>query len=197
MKSLMGSSSGGNNELQGLANTYANGDYDVLVNTINDFFVSMSGDVPRLQSSHPIFDISEPLPDAFIIRVEDTEAALRNVKTNKSSGPDNIPSWILKEFAHILAAPVTAIFNSSLREGVLPKVATIIPLPKKRPLASVDNDIRPIALTPIIAKVFESLVLKGNNTNVTQLIIEKNNVYSNLVSNQLLYIQLHRKNKNN
>ena len=49
-----------------------------------------------------------------------------------------------------MAGPVTSIFNSSLREGVLPKfwkTATVIyPLPKKRPPESIEIDIRPIAL---------------------------------------------------
>ena len=69
----------------------------------------------------------------------------------------------MRDFAQQLAGPVTSIFNSSLREGVLPKLwktATVIPLPKKRPPESIENDIRPIALTPILAKVFESIVLK-------------------------------------
>ena len=38
--------------------------------------------------------------------------------------------------------------------------ATVIPLSKKHPPGTVENDIRPISLTPIMAKVFESLVLK-------------------------------------
>ena len=37
---------------------------------------------------------------------------------------------------------------------------TIIPVSKKHPPVTIENDIRPISLTPIIAKVFESLVLK-------------------------------------
>ena len=60
--------------------------------------------------------------------------------------------------ANILAAP----FNSSLREGVIPnewKMANVIPLPKTKPMISVETDIRPISLTRTVAKVFESIVL--------------------------------------
>ena len=95
--------------------------------------------------------------------MSDTKLALDKIKVNKATGPDRIPPWALKECSHLLAAPVTAIFNSSLREGVLPKLwktATIIPVSKKHPPVTIENDIRPISLTPIIAKVFESLVLK-------------------------------------
>ena len=75
---------------------------------------------------------------------------------------DNIPPWMVNNYAHLLAAPVTAIFNSSLKEGKLPdlwKTATVVPVPKKHPPGSLENDIRPISLTPILAKAFEGIVL--------------------------------------
>ena len=45
----------------------------------------------------------------FIISVDDTVSALRKVNTNKATGPDNIPAWVLKEHAHCLAAPLASI----------------------------------------------------------------------------------------
>ena len=39
-------------------------------------------------------------------------------------------------------------------------MANIIPLPKSNPPASIHRDIRPISLTPIAAKVFESIVME-------------------------------------
>ena len=53
--------------------------------------------------------------------MSDTKLALDKIKVTKATGPARIPPWALKECSHLLAAPVTAIFNSSLREGVLPK----------------------------------------------------------------------------
>ena len=87
--------------------------------------------------------------------------ALQHIKTGKATGPDNIPAWVLKDHAYTLASPLTSIFNSSLREGVLPqewKMANVIPLPKANPPMSVEKYIRPISLTPIVAKVFESFI---------------------------------------
>ncbi|KAI3364670.1 hypothetical protein L3Q82_011445 [Scortum barcoo] len=55
----------------------------------------------------------------------------------------------------------TDIFNTSLRQATVPsgfKAATIIPVPKKSS-PSCFNDYRPVALTPIIMKCFERLVL--------------------------------------
>ena len=104
------------------------------------------------------------MPAQYTISVNVTEAALANVTINKATGPDKIPPWIVRYFAQQLAGPVTSISNSSLREGVLPKLwktATVIQLPKKQPPEYIENDIRPIALTPILAKVFESIVKVG------------------------------------
>ena len=127
------------------------------------FFLSVSDHLPRLDKDDNVFTVHEELPDEFIISVDDTVSALRKVKTNKSTGPDNIPAWVLKEHADCLAAPLASIFNCSLREGVLPTVwksANIIPLPKTKLLMSVKTDIRPISITPIAAKVFESIIMK-------------------------------------
>ena len=68
---------------------------------------------------------------------------------------------VLKAHANCLAAQLTFIFNSSLHEGVLSsecKMANIVPLPKT--ITSVETDIRLISLTPIAAKVFESIIMK-------------------------------------
>ena len=93
MKPLMGTSSGNRNEMQGLANKYQNGDMDSSVNSMKGFLVSVCEDLPRLQSSHPIFDADEPLPAEFIISVTGTEVALEKVKVNKATEPDIIPPW--------------------------------------------------------------------------------------------------------
>ena len=40
------------------------------------------------------------------------------------------------------------------------KKANVIPLPKNKPPVSIEKDIIPISLTPIAAKVFESIIMK-------------------------------------
>ena len=59
-------------------------------------------------------------------------------------------------------APVFSdIFNMSLESGIVPscfKVATIIPVPKKAKVKSL-NDYRPVALTSVAMKTFEKIVL--------------------------------------
>ena len=158
----MGLNVNSNSCIEQLANKTTNGDCTELANKMNDFFLSVSEHLPRLDKHHDTFTVNEELPDAYCISVDVTLLALQRVNTNKATGPDNIPAWVLKDHAIILAAPLTAIFNSSLREGVIPnewKMANVIPLPKTKPIISVETDIRPISLTPIVAKVFESIVL--------------------------------------
>ena len=162
MKKIMGLDGNSNSCIEQLANKTTNGDCTELANKMNDFFLSVSEHLPRLDKHHDVFTVNEELPDAYCISVDVTLLALQRVKTNKATGPDNIPAWVLKDHANILAAPLTAIFNSSLREGVIPnewKMTNVIPLPKTKPISSAETDIRPISLTPIVAKVFESIVL--------------------------------------
>lgn len=163
MKKIMGLKTNDNSCMQGLANKTTNGDCALLASRMNEFFVSVSEHLPRLNKDHTIFTVNEELPDQYVIDVMTTFKALQNVKVNKATGPDNIPAWVLRNHANVLAPPLTAIFNKSLREGVLPmewKMANIIPLPKTNPPVSIEKDIRPISLTPIAAKVFESIIMK-------------------------------------
>ena len=159
----MGIESNDNSNIQGLANTMVRGNCGLLANNMNDFFVSVSDHLPRLQIDNESFDVEGLLPDECIITVQTTFNALRNIRQNKATGPDNIPAWVLKDNAVLLAPPLTAICNCSLREGKLPKewkMANVIPLPKVHPPMSICKDIRPISLTPIASKVFEYIVMQ-------------------------------------
>ena len=60
MKSWMGLKPNRKSELQGLANIHTAGDIESLAKTINDILSSVSKDLPRLSSEHPIFQMNEP-----------------------------------------------------------------------------------------------------------------------------------------
>ena len=47
-----------------------------------------------------------------MISVFITLKALENVNVNKATGPDNIPAWVLRNHANVLAASLTAILTS-------------------------------------------------------------------------------------
>ena len=89
-----------------------------------------------------MFTVNEEQPAQNMISVCTTFKAMVSVKLNKATGPDNIPAWVLTNHANVLAHPLTAIFNNSLREGVVPmewKMANVIPLPKSNPLYRLKN----------------------------------------------------------
>ena len=82
-----------------------------------------------------------------------------------------MPALVLSYNASTRAAPLTALFNASLRDGVMPalwKTAHVIPLPKKQPPRSIEKDIRSISLTPIVSKIFELIVMKWVEHNILE-----------------------------
>ncbi|KAK3556334.1 hypothetical protein QTP70_007104 [Hemibagrus guttatus] len=92
----------------------------------------------------------------------DVRKTLCSVNPEKAAGPDNIPDRVLRECAEQLAEVFTDIFNISLSSAIVPtclKTITIIPMLKKSPVSRL-NDYRPVALTPIIMKCFERLIMK-------------------------------------
>ena len=89
------------------------------------------------------------------------EAVLSRTKAHKAAGPDGIPGRVLRACAGELAGVLTDLFNLSLARAVVPacfKSTTIVPVPKSSTPACL-NDYRPVALTPIISKCLEQLVL--------------------------------------
>lgn len=86
---------------------------------------------------------------------------LKRLDARRSCGPDNISPKIVKTFAVELSDILAHIFNCSLEEGRVPKQwkeAVISPIPKKSP-ATVEN-LRPISLTSVFIKTFESFITK-------------------------------------
>ena len=93
--------------------------------------------------------------------VECYQVCYQTVHSFKAPGPDNISPRILKEYAHVLAEPITIIFNTSLASGVVPSIwkeSNIVPIPKTcKPIAEADT--RPISLTSCLSKVLEDFVV--------------------------------------
>lgn len=104
--------------------------------------------------------VHQPSELPLTLSTSDVYSTLCKVNARKAAGPDGIPGRVLKACAEQLAEVFTDIFNLSLAQTTVPtifKTSTIVPVPKHS-TASVSNDFRPVALTPIIAKCFEKLV---------------------------------------
>ena len=95
------------------------------------------------------------------ITEEDVYKVLKEINTNKATGPDKISGRIVKQCTTSLLYIIHSIFNISLDLCRMPnlwKIGEIIPVNKK-PLPKVDNDLRPVTLTAILAKCFERVIL--------------------------------------
>ncbi|XDV19455.1 hypothetical protein PO909_024925 [Leuciscus waleckii] len=127
------------------------------LNELNDFYARFERDnretATKLKSSadHPPITLSST----------DVCNALSRISAHKAAGPDNIPGRVLRACAEQLAGVFTDIFNLSLAQAAVPtcfKCTSIVPVPKHSSPKCL-NDYRPVALTPIVMKCFERLVL--------------------------------------
>ncbi len=87
--------------------------------------------------------------------------SLSRINARKAPGPDKIPGCKLRDCAVEVTDVFTDIFNISLSQAVVPtcfKATTIIPV-SKNSSPSCFNDYHPVALTPILMKCFERLVM--------------------------------------
>ena len=147
-----------------LANQVCDGNHLELSQRINNFFKSVSDHLPALSADNDYLQLEIPCaPSIYVIPVEKVEKQLRKLDTSKAPGPDSVPSWILKEFSQLHAGPVAAIYNSSLREGHVPRIwraAYVSPLPKNKPPEQIETDLRAISLTAMLCKQMEEFVVK-------------------------------------
>ena len=91
----------------------------------------------------------------IIITKDAVKNKLKGLNTDKATGPDKIPPFLLKTFCNELSLPISMIFNQSISEGSVPKQwkeAEVTAIFKKgdknRP-----NNYRPVSLTCILCKV--------------------------------------------
>ena len=85
---------------------------------------------------------------------------IRSLDVNKSIGPDNISSRILKEGVDSISLALTIIFNKSLSDAHVHedwKMANVVPIFKKGDKELVDN-YRPISLTSVVVRILEKAI---------------------------------------
>ncbi|XP_041830687.1 uncharacterized protein LOC121632933 [Melanotaenia boesemani] len=127
------------------------------LNELNDFFARFDGDNTVAVTSTRLPADHQPLT----LTTADVCTTLKQINARKAAGPDGIPGRVLRACAEQLAEVFTDIFNLSLTQAAVPtclKSTSIVPVPKHSSPACL-NDYRPVALTPIVMKCFERLVL--------------------------------------
>ena len=114
--------------------TLCAGDLSTLAGKVNSFFESVSRYLVPLDVGMVSLDC--PVPVSYIVDSETVSKLLSKINVNKAIGPDDIPSWILRDHALTLANSISTLFNASIREGYLPAIwrsAIVIPIPKVNP----------------------------------------------------------------
>ena len=92
----------------------------------------------------------------------EVKKALPSIRKDCSSGLDNISIRLLQPVLEFIISPLTHIINSCIQNNTFPavwKTSRISPIPKVDNPSGYD-DYRPIAILPVLSKVFENLVLQ-------------------------------------
>ena len=138
-------------------------DDNTLPDRLNSFYARFDRD--NKTTPEPI-TVNEDSAPPFTITEHDVRRSFKTLKVNKAAGPDDIKPKLLRLCSDQLANVFTYIFNWSLETAIVPscfKKSTIIPVPKKNSPECL-NDFRPVALTSVVMKCFEKIVLKFINS---------------------------------
>ena len=96
---------------------------------------------------------------------------IQKQKKTKTTLELDIPDKLRKEAAIFLAKPLTDVFNSSLQQGVYPriwKLEYVTPVPKKEKALKTLSDVRKIASTSDYSKAFEHILLEWINDDISK-----------------------------
>lgn len=134
------------------------------IDEANNFFAEIVGAVSlqnttannrvEANSDEEEFDIT-PLEVNRVVKL------LQRVKTNTSTGPDDIPAFLIRTLAYSIAPNLTTLYNASLSSGIYPtqwKKANVIPIYKKKGAKSEVGNYRPISILPVLGRVLEKYV---------------------------------------
>ena len=107
-------------------------------------------------------------PESICIEEKRVISIFSHLHSSKAPGPDGLKGRVLKECANQLGGVMTKIFQLFLDASFVPrawKETTIIPVPKK-PRAKALNDFRPVALTSILCKCMERVIVGELTTTI-------------------------------
>ena len=142
----------------------------------NEFLISVTDSIPPIDLdaiSQLMSNLTDSVPEDFIISERSIYDALRRVKLKKATCEPVISNLLIVEFADILAAPICSIINFSFRQCCIPwqwKHSKIVPIPKTTPPMSIESDLRPISVTSSLAKIAEHYISQHFNARFKKLI---------------------------
>lgn len=132
-----------------------------IANIFNNYFIDLTTKNTIINLNYK-YKIDINYSTIFLTPTNDTEVfkIIMNLKNTTSVGYDQITTKIIKKSSKIIAQILSHLINLSLLSGVFPtklKTSVIRPIYKKGDKTLLNN-YRPIALIPILSKVFERVV---------------------------------------
>ena len=128
---------------------------------VNKSFVSVfTKEDPNIPIPPTNYNYNGSILSDIEITEEMVKKVLANLNVNKAAGPDGITPRLLKNCSKSLTKPLTMIFRKSLQTGEVPmawREANVTPLYKKGSKTNPLN-YRPVSLTSVVGKVFETVV---------------------------------------
>ena len=136
----------------------------------NHFILSINNIIDNLPkstdptSSNSIDTSNDSITSTFsfhTITASEVEETIDSLSSTASTGSDNISTKMIKLSCKAVSHILADIFNCSLTSGIFPqkwKDAVVIPVFKKGDVNIMDN-YRPIALLPVLSKVFEKIIV--------------------------------------
>ena len=150
-----------------------------MANLLNDFFSSVFTQEDTTSIPPPAIVFDKKLLSEFSVSQSQGAKKLKALKIGSAPGPDKLSAKLLNILSEALSAPIAMIFNKSIAEGKAPpdwKCANITSIFKKGSKGDPGN-YRPISLTSIVCKVFESFM--------------KDLLLDHLLSNSILRLSQH------
>jgi hypothetical protein len=137
-------------------------------NNLNDFYCRFERDDLEDELSSVMRDLQGRVGEggvSYDLEIHDTcvESLFKKLNPRKAVGPDRVCGKLLRSCATQLCFVFSQLFSWSLRDSVVPRIwkdSIICPVPKSKS-PSVLNDYRPVALTSIVMKCFERIVLRN------------------------------------
>ena len=150
-----------------LINDSSESDPTKIAEGFNSFFSSIAeklqGNIHSVNTDYKKY-LSHRVDTNFVMHSADTEEILRiilSLNNSKSSGPNSIPTEVLKLLGPNICYPLKEIINISFATGKYPdklKIAEIVAVFKNKGDPRLVNNYRPISLLSNINKIFEKLV---------------------------------------
>ena len=137
-----------------------------IANTFNNYFSNIGESLQsKIHSSHVNFTkyLKNPNINSFFLSPTNENeiiGLIMDLKIGKASGPNSIPTIVLKDLKNEISVILCKLFNLSFSSGVFPnvlKISSVLPLFKKGSKLSCGN-YRPISLISNISKLLEKLM---------------------------------------